>query len=273
MFEISTKDLALKRTKDNLKFMKTTHFGICQVSIAPIRAAASDESEIVTQLLFGDYVQIKEEGKPWIKIYFSKDDYEGYMDFKQLAYVSKEEFESDSAINHKVVNNGVLSINGPLGLQQLIAGSCLPNYSNGKFSFANANYSLNEPLQELTDTFVQTALRYLNSPYLWGGKGIFGIDCSGFTQIVAKIHGKELPRDASRQVKTGTSIDYSDRKIGDLMYFINTKGIVHHVGIITAINEVIHASGHVRIDTFDEHGISRPDMEGYTHHYHSIKRI
>lgn len=253
--------------------MNITRFGICQVSIAPIRAEASDESEIVTQLLFGDYVEVKEQGQPWIKIYFPKDNYEGYMDFKQLFYISSEEYENDSNKKHQVVNNGVLSINGPLGIQQIIAGSSLPNLNGNQFGFAQQNFQLNEPLVALKDSFIETALRYLNTPYLWGGKGIFGIDCSGLIQVVAKIHGIDLPRDASQQVHIGTSIDFKDVQIGDIMYFINAKGTVHHVGIVIKTNEIIHASGHVRIDQFDEKGIFRADLKKYTHMFHSIKRL
>lgn len=270
---VCSKDIDLKSTKDNLKFMNITHFGICQVSIAPIRAAESDESEIVTQLLFGDYVEVMKIGKPWVKIYFPKDDYEGHMDFKQLKYISKEEYLTDSNLNHQVVNNGVLSITGPLGLQQIIAGSNLPNYKNGQFQFAEETFKINEPLEVLTDSFIQTSLRYLNTPYLWGGKGILGIDCSGLIQIVCKIHGISLPRDASKQVNSGEEIDFTDRQPGDIMFFINSKRKVHHVGVLTTKDSIIHAAGHVRIDRIDDEGIFREDFQEYTHKYHSIRRL
>jgi cell wall-associated NlpC family hydrolase len=248
------------------------NYGICQVSIAPVRATASDESEIVTQLLFGDYVQVLEKDQPWIKIYFPNDNYTGYMDFKQLMYISDDEFKTDSIKNHEVLKEGVLQIDGPLGKQAIICGSSLPNYENGKISFAENTYQVGI-LPAYTLDFVESAKRYLNTPYLWGGKGIYGIDCSGFTQIVAKLHGIALPRDASKQVSIGLSIDYSERQIGDIMYFINKKNSVHHVGILVNENAIIHAAGHVRIDDFDEKGIFRQDLNKYTHFYHSIKRL
>ena len=249
-----------------------TNHAICQVSIAPVRKSASDESEIVTQLLFGDYVEILEKGQPWIKIYFPADDYTGFMDFKQLLYISEEEFKCDSEKEHAVSHEGVLKIEGPIGQQQIICGSTLPNYENGSIKMNGLSYKVGA-INSYNLSFVESAMRYLNTPYLWGGKGIFGIDCSGFTQIVAKLHGLKLPRDASEQVHIGTSVDYENRQIGDIMYFINAKGIVHHVGILTTKNEVIHAAGHVRIDPFDEKGIWRKDLDKYTHHYHSIRRL
>jgi gamma-D-glutamyl-L-lysine dipeptidyl-peptidase len=249
-----------------------TKHGICQVSIAPVRASASDESEIVTQLLFGDYVEVIESGQPWIKIYFPADDYEGWMDFKQLLYISEEEYLRDTKKTHPVLTVGSLQINGPIGAQHIIFGSNLPNLNESKIKMGGIDYEI-DPINNYRASMVETSMLYLNTPYLWGGKGIFGIDCSGLTQIVAKIHGFNLPRDASKQVHIGQSVDFKDVQLGDFMYFINSKNIVHHVGIVTGPNQIIHASGHVRIDKFDEKGIWREDLNKYTHNYHSTKRL
>lgn len=247
--------------------------GICKLSVVPVRAEATDESEIVTQLLFGDYVKVLAKGEPWIKIYFPADDYEGWMDFKQLKYVDERVFELGVNQEHRLATLGTVQVEGPLGLQHIMFGSNLPGFNGDRFFLDGDEYIILHPLPEYNKTLVETALLYLNTPYLWGGKGIFGIDCSGFTQIVAKIHGKKLPRDASQQVNVGETIKYEERQIGDLMYFINKSGKVHHVGIVTGDEEIIHASGHVRIDKFDEKGIYRKDLEKYTHNFHSIKRI
>ena len=126
---------------------------------------------------------------------------------------------------------------------------------------------------EIVHDLFETDEIYLNSPYLWGGKSNFGIDCSGLIQLVFKICGVDLPRNASEQEKIGNTISFSDRKAGDLAYFINADGKVHHVGLLAGPHEIIHAAGRVRKDRFDENGIYNLDLEKQTHKLYSIKRV
>ncbi|MCG8576546.1 MAG: C40 family peptidase [Flavobacteriales bacterium] len=248
------------------------NYGVCKVTVAPVRASASDESEIVTQLLFGDYVQILEKGKPWIKIRFEKDDYEGWMDFKQLTYIEDEEYATGSQTSHPLVNEPMLQLEGPEGIQTAFLSSQLPNLSGNTISFGGEKYQLLQERKEEAEGLIENSMHYLNAPYLWGGKSLFGIDCSGLTQNVARLMGHQIPRDASQQVFYGADIDFKDCKAGDIPFFINAKGNVHHVGVLISSNQILHASGCVRIDTFDEKGIYREDFGEYTHQYHSIKR-
>ena len=249
------------------------NYGLCKLSVVPVRASASDEAEIVTQLLFGDAVKILEYGEPWIKIYAKADDYEGWMDFKQLTFVDKAFYEDYIQAKHDCVRQRSIVVKGPLGKQTIMLGSNLPKLEENSFYAAGEKYQILSELEQINESITDTAKRYLNTPYLWGGKGIFGIDCSGFTQIVAKIHGKEIPRDCSEQVKVGEEVGYSERKVGDLMFFINDNQKVHHVGFLLSDKDIIHASGHVRIDQYDEKGIFRTDFNRHTHQFYSIKRI
>lgn len=252
--------------------MKKNH-GICQVSIAPVRKSPTDESEIVTQLLFGDYVELREKGEPWIKVFFPADNYEGWMDFKQLHYISEQDFQAGVHQLHEVVKTGLLKIKGPIGIQHIIFGSNLPFLEDNFFKIGEIKCEILADIPAFNESLVSTALRYENTPYLWGGKGILGIDCSGFIQIVAKVHGVSMPRDASQQVNIGINVAFSGRKAGDLMYFINAKGKVHHVGVLIDDKKIIHAAGHVRIDDYNEEGIYRSDFGKLTHFFHSIRRI
>jgi gamma-D-glutamyl-L-lysine dipeptidyl-peptidase len=249
-------------------------YGICNLSIVPVRAGASDTAEIVTQLLFGDFVEILEKGEPWIKIRFKRDNYEGWMDFKQLVYVDKEVYETGINTRHNVLSEPILELEGPHGIQNIMLGSDLPFYKDGKLRLGAEVYTVLSPVDmTVKPDLFELAEIYLNTPYLWGGKSIFGIDCSGLIQLIFKVCGVDLPRNASDQSKIGTDISFVDRRAGDLAYFINDSGKIHHVGILVSPHEIIHAAGRVRKDRFDENGIYNLDLEKQTHRFHTIKRV
>jgi cell wall-associated NlpC family hydrolase len=249
-----------------------TH-GICNLSIIPLRAAASDESEIESQLLFGDYITVIEAGAPWIKVKNYSDGYEGWMDFKQLVYIEQAEFIKGTSIKHPVLTQEVLLLNGPNGDITIMFGSTLPFLGNGKIKLGNETYTTKAEIDTTKRNTVDYFRMYLNKPYLWGGKSIFGIDCSGIVQNCFKAVGIDFPRDASKQVFIGEDIKWSDRQIGDLVYFISSNGKITHVGLLVELDQIIHAHGRVRQDKIDEKGIWNTDLEWYSHLFHSLKRI
>ena len=121
---------------------------------------------------------------------------------------------------------------------------------------------------------IKIAFQYINAPYLWGGKTPLGIDCSGFTQMVYKLSGVAIPRDASEQAKVGTIIqNLNDAEIGDLAFFNNDAGRITHTGIILDNGYIIHAHGKVRVDKINENGIFNLDSEEYTHKLRMIRRF
>ena len=121
---------------------------------------------------------------------------------------------------------------------------------------------------------IKNAFYFLNSPYLWGGRTPFGIDCSGFVQIAARLSGISLPRDTQEQAEEGEIINLiSEAKPGDLAFFDNIDGRIIHVGIILENGQIIHASGKVRIDTIDHQGIFNEESKKYSHQLRVIKRI
>ena len=252
-------------------------YGITELSIIPIRRETSERSEMVSQLLFGETFSILNQEKDWIYIKTYNDNYEGWINPVGITYLSLDEFEKINKSNYYTVNTLTNTIILEKTGEEIIIpfASSLPNFNESNISFfikENSYILKNENLKNIK--VEDLALQFLNSPYLWGGKNPFGIDCSGFSQIIYKALGKNIPRDASQQVNVGNTINFlSDTKAGDLAFFDNEEGIITHVGIILDKNEIIHSSAKVRIDKLDQQGIYNQDFKKYTHKLRVIKRI
>lgn len=251
-------------------------------SIMPVRAEASERSEMVTQLLFGEHCIISEKKDSFFKIKNYFDDYEGWVDKKMLTQIDKNEYERLSVNPAFRTQELITSIysEDDNSVYHLTLGSVLSNYNestkkfgSGKFNYKVSDNTIIKNTQNCnTDNIVSTALIMLNTPYLWGGKSIMGIDCSGFIQIVFATNGILLPRDASQQALKGESVNWSNIQSGDLLFFEKERKITH-VGMYLNESKIIHASGKVRIDAIDLQGIYNKETEEYTHNLTSIKRI
>lgn len=251
-------------------------FGICNLSIIPLRIEANDRSEIVSQVLFGEHFRVIEQSKQWAKIKLHFDNYEGWIDMKQYQPISETSYNqlSEDVI---ILNSDLIEyITGPNNfLMPIPLGSSLSflNFSEiniTNFDFEGLKTSGIKPKLNL----IETAYMYLNSPYLWGGKTPFGIDCSGFTQMVYKLNGYHLLRDASQQATQGEALSFiEESEPGDLAFFDNEDGKIIHVGIIMNDNYIIHASGKVRIDRLDHLGIYNAEANKHTHKLRVIKKI
>ena len=251
-------------------------FGICNLAIIPLRLEPSDKSEIVSQALFGEHFEILEQFKQWSKIKMQFDDYEGWVDSKQFKIISENNFNQLS--KDAIVLNGDLvdyitdhnNLLIPIPLGASISFLSNPEINTANYNFEGTKISGVKPKSEL----IRTAFMYLNAPYLWGGKNPFGIDCSGFTQMVYKLNGHKLLRDASQQAKQGEPLSFiEESEPGDLAFFDNEEGNIIHVGIIMENNYIIHASGKVRIDRLDHLGIYNAETNKHTHKLRVIKKI
>ncbi len=251
-------------------------FGICNLAIIPLRAESSDRSEIVSQVLFGEHFEVLETLKQWAKIRLQYDGYEGWVDSKQFQPITKDQYEqlSQEAIilNSDLVeyitspNNLLMPI--PLGASLSFLNHADINVSG--FDFEGMRISGVKPKSNL----INTSFMYLNAPYLWGGKTPFGIDCSGFTQMVYKLNGYHLLRDASQQATEGEALSFiEESEPGDLAFFDNEEGKIIHVGIIMDDNYIIHSSGKVRIDRLDHLGIYNAETNRHTHKLRVIKKM
>lgn len=119
----------------------------------------------------------------------------------------------------------------------------------------------------------ECARRLTGAPYLWGGKTVFGIDCSGLVQVAFKVCGIQLPRDASQMVKMGDYVAIGAQRENDLAFFSNENGAICHVGICLDHGGIIHSSGCVRVDRLDNVGIFNGERKTHTHKLACIKRI
>tara|TARA_B100001146_G_scaffold222761_1_gene235798 strand:+ start:5600 stop:6349 length:750 start_codon:yes stop_codon:yes gene_type:complete len=246
-------------------------YGICFLSIVPLRLEPADTSEMVTQVLYGECFKVLETRKKWCRIRLAFDRYEGWMDRKQFRFLKESEYTSNVALPAKITSDLVSHISTESQQLMVLPMGCEVQHTQLlKHQHEGATIEKTMPKAQL----VTTALLYLNAPYLWGGKTPFGIDCSGFTQMVYKLNGYALLRDASQQATQGEPLSFiEESEPGDLAFFDNTEGAITHVGIIMKDNYIIHAHGHVRVDRLDHTGIFNYEKRTHTHKLRVIKRI
>ena len=247
-------------------------YGICKLSVVAVRSLADDASEMSTQLLYGDHYKILEQRKQWSKIRIAFDKTEGWISRAQTFEITEADFKSvDSAKNAKLSTDLVSHVsNGKGVLMPIVLGSTIPVQGVLPYTFEGNFKEEDADKSQLIDI----ALLYLNAPYLWGGKTPFGIDCSGFTQMVYKIYGYALKRQAAAQASQGEALSFiEESEAGDLAFFDNSEGEIDHVGLIMENNYIIHAHGAVRIDRLDHTGIFNVEEKKYTHQLRVIKKI
>jgi cell wall-associated NlpC family hydrolase len=245
-------------------------YGICPISIVPVRAITEEASEMVTQLLFGEHFKILESRKHWSKIRVAFDKQEGWILNTQLDFITKEEYEdiekapkhyASDLISYVEQQNSMLT--------PVLLGSAI----NDKGGSGNFEGNLITTQKE-KGNLIKIALLYLNAPELWGGKTPFGIDASGFTQMVYRINGHRLLRSALDQSSQGSPLSFvEESEPGDLAFFDNSNGVIDHVGIIMDNNYIIHVNGIVRIDRLDHTGIFNNNLRNYTHKLRVIKKV
>lgn len=250
-------------------------FALMYFTVAPLRVEPNHKSEMSSQVLFGEALSIKKYQDEWALVEIVQDQYQGWIERSQLSVLSKEDFEKYQSLE-KVKLAADFWENKKLNLR-LLKGSTLPFYKDQTFVYKKSQKVPIEAsvIKGIKDrlSILETAKTYLDTPYLWGGKTMMGIDCSGFSQIVYYLNGIQIARDASLQAIQGTDVPFlQEAQDGDLAFFDNEEGNITHVGILLNEGQIIHAShGRVRINRIDQEGIFNEELMRYTHKLRLIK--
>jgi hypothetical protein len=243
-----------------------------------MRAESSHKSEMISQLLLGEAGELLEETENFIKLRCLHDGYEGWCQRNQVVIEEILPGHTDNGLYvgdwmDKVLINGVAAW-VPMGTPVLAPAQEVIHAGPYKLQYTTGSAWPVTGAVPTPETVKARAERFLNTPYLWGGRSIFGIDCSGFCQMVFRFFNIPLLRDAYLQATQGEHIGFlQEVHGGDLAFFDNAEGRIIHVGILLNESEIIHASGKVRIDKIDNAGIVNTDTGQRTHQLRMIKRF
>ncbi|MGL5787831.1 MAG: NlpC/P60 family protein [Bacteroidales bacterium] len=258
-------------------------FAINLTALLPLRKDADEGAEQLTQILFGELFYVVEQMDRWSKIRNVADNYEGWVDSKMITRLDQLEFTRLLHAPIFYTNEPVVDAVSGEEIIKLPMGAFLRGYDpeSGLFSVDHLQYKVSPnlvseaPAEKNVNYLMSIAYKFKNAPYLWGGKSIFGLDCSGLTQISCRLSGIILPRDARQQIQHGQVINtLEEAHTGDLLFFATSDNKVKHVGIYVHPGKLLHASGYVHEDQIDESGNILSEITTYVHyHLAGIRRF
>jgi hypothetical protein len=240
-------DLAAKYLEGKIKaqrFVAGEEFEVAD-AIAPLREGPSSDAMLSTQALKGERATIYDrngEGFAWGQL--NSDGYVGWLPDRALV-------KPGAAPTHKITALRTFAFPGPSiklsPVDTLVMGSVVTVLrEEGAFAITRDGWYL--PRQHVGEIdanasdFVTVAERFVGTPYLWGGKTSFGIDCSGLVQVSLTAAGTGCPRDSDMQQEgLGRTLDGAESKKlrrGDLIFWNG------HVAIARDADTIVHANAH-----------------------------
>jgi len=267
--------------ENNTQIINTMNYGIISLPLVPVRFEPSELSEMTTQLLFGELLEILEVTEKWLFVKNLSDNYTGWIDKNSVRLISNDTYiELTQTSNCKITKPYSIIYNQKTDETMLIpGGSTVYDLNGDEFKLGDERWCMIEPYTPIpmpvkAFQIINLSRQFLNAPYLWGGKSVLGIDCASLVQIVYSLAGINLPRDAQDQVEFGKTVDFITEALpGDLAFFENEQNEIVHVGILTDTSRIIHASGWVKTENIDSQGIISSTNGEYTHRLRVIKRI
>ena len=244
-------------------------YGICKLSAIALRKEPRHGSEMVSQLLYNETYTVLDRVQEWMLVRTENGPstgsgacfYEGWIQAKQFVEIDEEEYKALKANKIYLTNKPIVAYQG----QFLSMGTPL---------YEPHPDAIEMPSEFHPELMVDYAKMLLGAPYLWGGRTIMGMDCSGLTQVCARLAGGILPRDASQQIREGELVYFlQETQPGDLAFFGEEDGHITHVGIVMGDEQIIHCSGQVRIDYLDQTGIFNKEKDEHTHLLQAVKRL
>jgi hypothetical protein len=263
--------------------MSTHRYALALTPVIPIRTEPREGAEMESQLLFGELMSILETTERWLRIRSEADGSQGWIDRKMATEVTPDYVDWLRRQPQWVCRLPIadLHVDGSNRVVRISMGSTLPGYNpaSGRFTVGALTFRL--PLQSampVGDSHLRALLRtaelFVNTPYLWGGRNIFGLDCSGFVQVVFAMHGIRLPRNAREQALEGVPVaSLAEAYPGDLVFFANDAGRITHVGILVAPDRILHCSGDVHVDPISPEGIRSERLGRLTHGAPQLRRL